>query len=52
MEKDNYKNGLENSTKVNEVSKLLEEGHTVEEICEILNIGKGEVILIKELYSK
>ncbi|NFE20453.1 hypothetical protein FDF42_13795 [Clostridium botulinum] len=52
IEKDNYKNGLENSTKVNEVNKLLEEGHTVEEICEILNIGKGEVILIKELYSK
>lgn len=52
IEKDNYKNGLENSIKVNEVSKLLEEGHTVEKICEILNIGKGEVILIKELYSK
>ncbi|MCR1933636.1 hypothetical protein ACQX0N_04095 [Clostridium tepidum] len=50
----NYENSLEddNSVKVNKVNKLLKEGRTVEEICEILNIGKGEVILIKELYLK
>ncbi|NFA60025.1 hypothetical protein K8O96_15330 [Clostridium sporogenes] len=54
IENDNYKNSLEddNSIKVNKVNKLLKEGRTVEEICEILNIGKGEVILIKELYLK
>ncbi|ENK0837387.1 hypothetical protein AB2Z22_000698 [Clostridium botulinum] len=51
---DNDKNSSkdDNSIKVNEVSRLLEEGHAVEEICEILNMGKGEVILIKELYLK
>ncbi|APF28681.1 hypothetical protein HYI18_05815 [Clostridium botulinum] len=51
---DNDKNSSkdDNSIKVNEVSKFLEEGHAVEEICEILNMGKGEVILIKELYLK
>ncbi|ENK1242654.1 hypothetical protein P9J83_04905 [Clostridium sporogenes] len=54
IENDNYRNSLEddNSIKVNKVNKLLKEGRTVEEICEILNIGKGEVILIKELYLK
>ncbi|WP_251860468.1 hypothetical protein [Clostridium sp. Marseille-Q2269] len=49
-----YKHNPEdnNGVKINEVSKLIKEGRTIEEICEILNIGKGEVILIKELYSK
>ncbi len=43
IKNDNYKNSLEddNSIKVNKVNKLLKEGRTVEEICEILKIGKG-----------
>lgn len=38
--------------KVNEVEKLIKEGYTLDEISEKLNIGKGEVLLIKELYLK
>lgn len=36
--------------KVNKVKELFKEGKSVEEVCEKLNIGKGEVLLIKELY--
>lgn len=38
--------------KVNEVEKLIKEGYTLDEVSEKLNIGKGEVLLIKELYLK
>lgn len=37
--------------KVNNVHKLMEAGLNDEEICEQLGIGKGEVLLIKGLYS-
>ncbi|MFD3157464.1 hypothetical protein ACFIJ5_11460 [Haloimpatiens sp. FM7330] len=40
------------SVKVLEVDKLLQEGVSIDEISEKLDIGKGEVLLIKELYAK
>lgn len=41
-----------NSLKVEEVKALLAEGLSEEGIAQRLNIGKGEVLLIKELYLK
>lgn len=41
-----------NSLKVEDVKKLLSEGLNEDAIAQRLNIGKGEVLLIKELYSK
>jgi hypothetical protein len=41
-----------NSVKIKEIDKLLKSGLTIDEICERLNIGKGEVLLIKELYIR
>lgn len=46
-------NGSEsNNIKINEVGKFLKDGLSVEEIAEKLAIGKGEVLLIKELFVK
>lgn len=41
-----------NSLKVDEVKELLLQGIADDEIAQRLNIGKGEVLLIKELYLK
>lgn len=41
-----------NSVKIDEINKLLAEGLSIEEIGARLSIGKGEVLLIKELYLK
>ncbi|OFH98053.1 hypothetical protein CLOACE_22740 [Clostridium acetireducens DSM 10703] len=41
-----------NSIKVNEINKMLKEGITVDEIAKKLKIGKGEVLLVKELFLK
>lgn len=41
-----------NNLKVTDVRKLFEEGLTLDEIAVKLNMGKGEVLLIKELYLK
>jgi uncharacterized protein YoxC len=41
-----------NSIKINEISKFLEQDMSVDDIAEKLGIGKGEVLLIKELYLK
>lgn len=43
-------NNKGNNVKVNEIKALLEQELSVEEIAEKLAIGKGEVLLIKELY--
>ena len=43
---------LSNKIKVNEIASLFEQGLTLEEISEKLNINKGEVLLIKELYIR
>lgn len=39
-----------NNIKMEEVKKLIDKGKNIDEICEILNMGKGEVLLIKDLY--
>lgn len=44
----NEKNGV----KIKEVERLMEKGLTIDEISDALKIGKGEVLLIKELYLK
>lgn len=38
--------------KIEQVNKMLREGLTVDDIAMELQLGKGEVILIKELYQK
>jgi hypothetical protein len=42
----------DNNVKINEINKLLSKGFSIEEISEKIGIGKGEVLLIKELYLK
>ena len=41
-----------NSVKIEQIGNMIDSGMTIEEISEKLNIGKGEVLLIKELYLK
>lgn len=41
-----------NGVKIDEINKLLSKGLSVEEVSEKLGIGKGEVLLIKDLYLK
>lgn len=41
-----------NNIKVDEIRKLLDNGLSVDEISEKIGIGKGEILLIKELYIK
>lgn len=41
-----------NSTKVEEIKKLFSEGLSAEEISDTLHLGKGEVLLIKDLYIR
>ncbi len=36
--------------KTQKIKELLEEGREIDEICELLALGKGEVLLVKELY--
>ena len=38
--------------KVKDIEKLLKMGKGVDEVASMLNIGKGEVLLIQELYIK
>ena len=38
--------------KVEKIKRLFSEGLSTDEICEILQLGKGEVLLIKDLYIK
>lgn len=42
----------ENNAKVTEIRTLLDQGVSVDEIAEKIGKGKGEVLLIKELYIK
>lgn len=41
-----------NNIKVAEIDKLVKQGFSDEQIAEKMKIGKGEVLLIKELYLK
>jgi TolA-binding protein len=45
-------NNTDNSVKINEIEKLIAKGLTIEEISQKLGMGKGEVLLIKQLYLK
>lgn len=45
-------NNTTNSVKINEIEKLITLGLTTEEISQKLGMGKGEVLLIKQLYIK
>ena len=45
-------NNTSNSGKVEEIKRLFSEGLSVDEISEILHLGKGEVLLIKDLYIR
>ena len=40
------------SNNVEEVKRLIEQGISIDDICKILSIGKGEVLLIKDLYKQ
>lgn len=40
------------SEKVVEIKRLFSEGSSTDEVCEILHLGKGEVLLIKDLYIR
>lgn len=46
------KNINDNSIKIREIQALMNNGLNIDEISEKLGIGKGEVLLIKELYLK
>ncbi|MBE6068741.1 MAG: hypothetical protein E7211_13750 [Clostridium lundense] len=41
-----------NSVKLEEIKKLIDKGMNEDEIAEVLHIGRGEMLLIKELYLK
>lgn len=41
-----------NSLKLKQVQELIDKGLSVEEIADILKVGKGEILLIRELYLK
>lgn len=47
-----YNAAEDQNEKVKAVVELLSLGKNIDEICEELNLGKGEVLLIKELYKK
>ena len=40
------------SAKIEEIRRLFSEGSSTDEVCEILHLGKGEVLLIKDLYIR
>ncbi|GAA0724084.1 hypothetical protein GCM10008905_17500 [Clostridium malenominatum] len=46
------KSEKKNNVKIDEVRELLDKGMTLEDIAQKLQIGKGELLLIKELYLK
>lgn len=48
--KEEVKVSNSNNIKIEEIKKLIDEGKDIDEICEILNMGKGEILLIKDLY--
>ncbi|WP_186429950.1 hypothetical protein [Clostridium sp. BSD9I1] len=41
-----------NSVKLEEIKKLIDKGMNEDEVAEVLHIGRGEMLLIKELYLK
>ncbi|QGU95101.1 hypothetical protein GOM49_08360 [Clostridium bovifaecis] len=51
QESENKESG-NNSIRIKEVERLLDQDFSIEEISNMLKIGKGEILLIKELYLK
>ena len=45
-------NENKNSSKISEISELLDKGISIDDICEKVQMGRGEILLIKELYLK
>ena len=45
LEKETY-------SKADQVGMLMDQGYTIDEVCEKLQMGRGEVLLIKKLYLK
>ena len=41
-----------NSGKIEEIKRLFSEGLSLDEISEVMHLGKGEVLLIKDLYIR
>jgi hypothetical protein len=41
-----------NSIRINDIERLLKEGYSIDEISEKLEVNKGEILLIKDLYLK
>ncbi len=52
LDNGNEKNTEKNSVKIEEINKLLAKGLSVDDVSIKLGIGKGEVLLIKELYLR
>jgi len=49
---DSNNSSSNNNIRITEIKDLLKQGLSIEDIAESLNIGKGEVLLIKDLYLK
>lgn len=52
LKKDKFIDNGPNNVKIDEIKKLVQDEYSDEEIAGKLNISKGEVLLIKELYLK
>ncbi|MCD3298002.1 DUF6115 domain-containing protein, partial [Clostridium botulinum] len=53
LKKSNLENYKEtNSLRLKQVQELIDKGLSIEEIADILKVGKGEILLIRELYLK
>lgn len=50
--KDVVEDKQENKLRIKEVRDLINKGLSIEEIADVLKVGKGEILLIKELYLK
>lgn len=48
----NLKHNHGDDGKFEKIKRMIEEGKSDEEICSSLNIGKGEVLLVRELYNQ
>jgi hypothetical protein len=49
---DNIELEKETYSKADQVGMLMDKGYKIDEICEKLQMGRGEVLLIKKLYLK
>lgn len=52
LKKETKEETLENNIKIQQIKELFEEKLSIEEIVEKSGLGKGEILLIKELYLK